>query len=150
MNTRAPARALALAGATLLLFAVWLPPNADGGDVEWRGPLLAGFVFVALPAALLAWVLGWMAGAAVPLTLLAWLALPRRWLRGVPAATIFCAAMLAAPVLFLSGLALHALATAETEWQEFAWRPPHLRDGERPAPPPTMRHLFPSRSGAPE
>jgi hypothetical protein len=138
VNPWAPARAFALAGVAMFLLAVWLPE-----DVEWRGPLLAGFVFVVLPAAVMVWVLGWMAGAAVPLTLLAWLALPRRWLRGVPAATVFCAAMLAAPVLFLSGLALHALATSENEWQEFVWRPM-----ERPAPSPTMRHLFPTRSGA--
>lgn len=140
MNPRAPARALALAAAATLLLGLWMPE-----DVEWRGPLLAGLVFVVLPAAMLVWVLVWMAGAAVPLTLLAWLALPRAWLRGLPAATVFCAAMLAAPVLFLSGLALHALASADNEWQEFAWRPM-----ERPAPSPTMRHLFPTRSGAPE
>lgn len=136
MNPGTPARALAVAGAATLALSLFLPEEAG-----WNGPLAAGLVFLLLPFAVLVVLLCWMAGAAVPLTLLAWLALPRRWLRGVPASAVFCAAMLAAPVLLLSGVAVSTLASKDVVWEEFAWTPT-----ERPPPSPTMRHLFPTRS----
>ncbi|MCX8132673.1 MAG: hypothetical protein N3D18_01765 [Roseococcus sp.] len=109
--------------------------------------LWAFLLLLVLPAGVFGMVFGAMAVAAVPLSLLLLLLLPRSWRQGLPPATLFTAGMLLSPVLLLAGLALAALAGKPLDWPEIEWRAiEHAR-----LPGDTWRHLFPMRPprGAP-
>jgi hypothetical protein len=98
-------------------------------------------LIVVLPAGLFAVVFGVMALAAVPLTLLLVLAMPARWRRGLPVATVFVGAMLLSPVLLMGTLAIQALASKPFVWEPIEWR----RVEHARLPSETFRHLFPMR-----
>lgn len=103
--------------------------------------LWALVLILLLPAGLFSMVFGAMALAAVPLSLLLLLLMPRRWREGLAPLTLFTAAMLLSPVLLMSGLAIAALIEKPLEWQSFEWRSiEHAR-----LPGETWRHLFPVR-----
>jgi hypothetical protein len=65
-------------------------------------------VLILLPAGIFSAVYGVMAIVALPLAVVLAFLLPRRWLRGMPALTLFFGSMLLAPVLMMAGLALTA------------------------------------------
>jgi hypothetical protein len=103
--------------------------------------LWGALLIVVLPAGLFALVFGAMALAAVPLTLLLVLAMPARWRRGLPVATVFMGAMLLSPVLLMATLAIEALASQPFAWEAIEWR----RVEHARLPAETFRHLFPMR-----
>lgn len=103
--------------------------------------LWALFLLILLPAGLFSLVYGAMAIAAIPLTLALMLLLPRVWVRGLPASTLFFASMLLSPVLLMVVLAAGALAEKPLVWEPVEWRPiEHAR-----LPGDTWRHMFPVR-----
>jgi hypothetical protein len=98
-------------------------------------------LLIALPAGLFSLVFGAMALAAIPLSLILVLLMPRRWREGLAPATLFMSAMLLSPVVLMSTLAVAALIEKPIEWQSFEWRQiEHAR-----LPGETWRHLFPVR-----
>lgn len=103
-------------------------------------------VLILLPAGIFSAVYGAMALIALPLAVVLALLLPRRWMRGMPALTLFFGSMLLAPVLMMAGLALTALAEKPLAWEHFERRPiEHAR-----LPGATYRHLFPVRPSSRE
>lgn len=99
------------------------------------------FLLIILPTGLFTMVYGAMAIAAIPLTLGLMFLLPRAWLRGLPATTLFCASMLLSPVMLMFVLALGALAEKPLTWEPIEWRAiEHAR-----LPGDTWRHMFPVR-----
>ncbi|WP_421995468.1 hypothetical protein [Roseococcus sp.] len=103
-------------------------------------------VLIVLPAGIFSAVFGAMALIALPLAVALALLLPRRWMRGLPALTLFFGSMLLAPVLMMAGLALSALAEKPITWEPLEWRPiDHAR-----LPGAAWHHLFPVRSSSRE
>lgn len=105
-------------------------------SVLWALALL-----IVLPAGLFGMVFGAMALAAIPLSLILVMLMPRSWREGLAPATLFMAAMLLSPVVLMSTLAVGALIEKPLEWQSFAWR--NIEHARLPAE--TWRHLFPVR-----
>lgn len=103
-------------------------------------------VLILLPAGIFSAVYGAIALAALPLAVALALLLPRRWMRGMPALTLFCGAMLLAPALMMAGLALATLAEKPLAWESFEWR----RIEHARLPGAAWRHLFPVRSSSRE
>ena len=99
-------------------------------------------LILVLPAGLFALVFGAMALAAVPLTLVLILAMPARWRRGLPVATVFMGAMLLSPALLMAALAVEALAGQPLAWEPIEWR----RVEHARLPAETFRHMFPMRT----
>jgi hypothetical protein len=98
-------------------------------------------LLIVLPAGVFSLVFGAMALAAVPLSLVLLLLMPRRWREGLAPATLFIGAMLLSPVVLMSSLAVATLVEKPLEWQAFEWRDiEHAR-----LPGETWRHLFPVR-----
>jgi hypothetical protein len=103
--------------------------------------LWALLLLLVLPAGLFGMVFGAMALAAIPLSLLLMLLMPRSWREGLPPTTLFIGAMLLSPVVLMSTLAVAALAEKPLEWQSFEWR--HIEHARLPGD--TWRHMFPVR-----
>jgi hypothetical protein len=104
--------------------------------------LWGALLILVLPAGLFALVFGAMALAAVPLTLVLILAMPARWRRGLPVATVFMGAMLLSPALLMAALAVDALAGQPLAWEPIEWR----RVEHARLPAETFRHMFPMRT----
>jgi hypothetical protein len=83
-----------------------------------------------------------LAGCAVPLVVLAYLALPARWLSGLGVEGVFLAALLVAPAVLMGGLTVGALARAPAAWVPF-----EFRSGEAPRMDERWRHMLPNRPG---
>ena len=83
-----------------------------------------------------------LAGCAVPLLVLAYAALPARWLSGLGVDAVFFACLLAAPAVLLGGLGVGALVNAPAGWVEF-----QFRSGEPPRMDERWRHMLPNRPG---
>jgi hypothetical protein len=103
-------------------------------------------VLIVLPAGIFSAVYGAMAIVALPLAILLAFLLPRRWMRGMPALTLFFGSMLLAPALMMMGLALTALAKKPVAWEPLEWR----RIEHERLPGATWRHLFPVRPSSRE
>ncbi len=95
-------------------------------------------VLIILPAGIFSAVYGAMAVLALPLAIVLAFLLPRRWMRGLPALTLFFGSMLLAPVLMMVGLALTALVEKPLAWDHFEWR----RIEHERLPGAAWRHLF--------
>lgn len=83
-----------------------------------------------------------LAGCAVPLMVLAYVALPPRWVAGLGVELMFLACLLVAPVVLMGGLALGVLAAKPVEWASF-----EFRSGDPPRMDARWRHMLPSRPG---
>jgi len=105
------------------------------------GVLWGLLLLIVLPAGIFSAVYGVMALIALPLAILLALVLPRRWMRGLPALTLFLGSMLLAPALMMAGLAVVALVEKPLAWDHFEWR----RIEHERLPGATWRHLFPVR-----
>lgn len=103
-------------------------------------------VLILLPAGLFSAVYGAMAVLALPIAILLALLLPRRWMRGLPALTLFFGSMLLAPVLMMAGLALTALVEKPLAWEPLEWR----RIEHARLPGAVWHHLFPVRPSSRE
>jgi hypothetical protein len=103
-------------------------------------------VLILLPAGIFSAVYGVMAIVALPLAVVLALLLPRRWMRGLPALTLFFGSMLLAPVLMMVSLAVTALVEKPLAWDHFEWR----RIEHERLPGATWRHLFPVRPSSRE
>lgn len=103
-------------------------------------------LLILLPAGIFTAVYGAMAIVALPLAILLALLLPRRWMRGMPALTLFCGSMLLAPALMMVGLALTALVEKPLTWEPIEWR----RIEHERMPGAAWHHLFPVRPSSRE
>lgn len=83
-----------------------------------------------------------LAGCAVGLLVLAYVALPARWLSGLGVEGVFLAALLVAPAVLMGGLTVDALARAPAAWVPF-----EFRSGEAPRMDERWRHMLPNRPG---
>jgi hypothetical protein len=83
-----------------------------------------------------------LAGCAVPLLVLAYAALPARWLNGLGLDTVFLACLLMAPAVLMGGLSLGALWNAPPGWEAI-----EFRSGEPPRMDERWRHMLPNRPG---
>ena len=83
-----------------------------------------------------------LAGCAVVLLVLAYVALPARWLSGLGVEGVFLACLLAAPAVLMGGLTVDALARAPASWVSF-----EFRSGEPPRMDERWRHMLPNRPG---
>ena len=83
-----------------------------------------------------------LAGCAVPLLVLAYVALPARWLSGLGVDAVFLGCLLLAPAVLMGGLSLGVLARAPVAWTAF-----EFRSGEAPRMDERWRHMLPNRPG---
>lgn len=98
-------------------------------------------LLILLPAGLFSMVYGAMAIAAIPLTIALMFLLPRAWVQGLPALTLFFASMLLSPVMLMFLLMIGAIADKPLVWEPIEWRViEHAR-----LPGDTWRHMFPVR-----